>query len=161
MHCTGLWLGYNGLWYGRDQVFAKSHRKNRNLARLEIYGRKKIGRNFFSLRDTLNCFGLVWIFSSLFPWAAELSAPRWRTLPVSHPAFTAGNRHSSGRGEHSWAVPVVAHMKIVKKFARTDFEKIAKGTLTFIDKGYHESSDSWLQFYHLFRVASWYRCKNY
>ena len=103
---TGLWLGYNGLRYGHDQVFAKSHRKNRNLARLEIYGRKKIGRNLFSLRDPLNCFGLVWIFSSLFPWAAELSAPRWRTLPVSHPAFTAGNRHSSGRGEHSWAVPV-------------------------------------------------------
>ena len=48
----------------------------------------------------------------------------------------------------------IAHMKIVKKLTRTDFEKIAKGTLTFIDKGYHESSDSWLQFYHLFRVAS-------
>ena len=33
-------------------------------------------------------------------------------------------------------------------------EKNAKGTLTCIDKGYHESSDTWLQFYLLFRVAS-------
>ena len=48
----------------------------------------------------------------------------------------------------------IAYMNIFKKFTRSDCEKLAKGTLTFIDKAYHESSDSWLHIYHLFTVAS-------
>ena len=74
---------------------------------------------------------------------------RWRTLPVCHPVLTPGIRQSWGAVEHSLTLP--AYMKIVDKFTRSDFEKNAKDTQHFIDKGYH---DSWLQFYHLIRVAS-------
>ena len=47
----------------------------------------------------------------------------------------------------------LAYMKIVKKLTHSDFRKIAKATLTFINKVCHESSDPWLQLYPLFRVV--------
>ena len=40
-----------------------------------------------------------------------------------------------------------------RSFGSWLWQKNAKGTLTYIDKGYHELSDSWLQFYYLYRVA--------
>ena len=50
-------------------------------------------------------------------------------------------------------------MTFFERFTRSDFENSAKGKGK--GKGYHESNDCWLQFYHLFRVASLYRGKNY
>ena len=77
---------------------------------------------------------------------------RWRT--VCYPAITPGNWQTWGRGEHFWTLPVNSIHENFKKLTHSGFEKNAKGTHTFIDKGYYESSDSWLHFYYLFRVAS-------
>ena len=74
----------------------------------------------------------------------------WRTPPVCHPALTPGNQQGWGKGEHSWALPVNG---IHEKAYTFRFEKFAKGNLPFIDKGCYEPSDSWLQLYHLLRVA--------
>ena len=80
---------------------------------------------------------------------------RWRTLPVCHPAFTPGNQKSWGAGKHSLAMPVDrVHENFQKVYTSRFFFKCKRQCLTFIDKGYHESSVFWLKFYHLFRVAS-------
>ena len=75
---------------------------------------------------------------------------------VCHPALTnaISNGNQQSRANPPWLCQSIAYMKIVENFTQQDFEKNAKGTLTLIDKGHHESSDSWLQFYHLVRVAS-------
>ena len=87
---TGFWLGYDGLRYGPDQGIAKSPGKPWKMARLEIYGRrKKLGELFFSLWQPLNCLGLIWIFSALFPGAAELSATE-----MAHSASPSSYPHS-------------------------------------------------------------------
>ena len=87
---TGLWLGYNGLRYGPDQGIAKSPGKPWKMARLEIYGRRKNWVHFFSsLWQPLNCLGLIWIFSALFPGAAELSATE-----MAHSASPSSCPHS-------------------------------------------------------------------
>ena len=68
-----------------------------------------------------------------------------------HSASLSSCPHSwKPAGRHSWALPVNG---IHEKAYTFRFEKNAKGNLTFIDKGYYEPSDSWLQLYHLLRVA--------
>ena len=53
----------------------------------------------------------------------------------------------TGRGGVEFNTPGL-YLTIVKKFIHSDKKKknVAKWTLTFINKGYHESSKSWLQF---------------
>ena len=46
----------------------------------------------------------------------------------------------------------LTYMQIVENISHSDIEKIAKGTLTFLIT-FSMNHDSWLQFYHLFRVA--------
>ena len=48
----------------------------------------------------------------------------------------------------------IAYMKILEKVTHSDFEKNAKCTLPCFDKSFKESSNTWLQFYHLFMEAS-------
>ena len=64
---------------------------------------------------------------------------RWLTLPVCHSALTAGNWQSWGTGEHSRALPVYSiHERCLKLYTINRFKTKAKGSLTFIDKGFHE-----------------------
>ena len=88
--------------------------------------------------------GLYWI------WSQAGGCKNWpinSRKSVGQLGLTAGKSCTGIQANTVGILPVDDIHKIVNKFTRSDFRKIARKTPTFIDKCFTDKSDSWLHLY--------------